>query len=88
MKGQRLTNQALTWTIYDIMAAIMVDSMDLDQWLKQQQLPSKNGEKIINWFVKLNSNIKRSYENAEKYLSQGESIRNIKRFVINMFAPD
>jgi hypothetical protein len=30
------------------MAAIMDDSMDLDQWLKQQQLPSKNGEKIIN----------------------------------------
>ncbi|VFS60751.1 Uncharacterised protein [Raoultella planticola] len=25
---------------------------------------------------------------AEKYLSQGESIRNIKSFVINMFAPD
>jgi hypothetical protein len=46
----------------------MDESMDLDQWYRQQHLPSKNGGEIIRSFVTLKLNIKRYCGNAEKYL--------------------
>ncbi len=76
----------MTKRFYVNMAAIMDESMDLNQWNILLQAPSKNGENVIKVIGQVKISYKKILQNAESSRSQEVNTENIKDFVRNISA--